>query len=189
MVAELLKKILFSADIHQICGKKSRLAAVLSRNRFETYVFKLNIYFKQWNAQNAALFGSSSTAADIPRTFANACHHLFSWSVKAQVTCKEKFQGRVISEKTYIFLHDVMSQKCSIVPFYGDCANSHHFPFPVYFGPLWRNWRAQSKNDPLIFRPFLKVFRSSWILACGHFQKWAKNQGIVLALSPPIAHA
>ena len=23
------------------------------------------------------------------------------------------------------------------------------------------NWRAQSKNDPLIFRPFLKVFRSS----------------------------
>ena len=48
------------------------------------------------------------------------------------------------------------------------------------------NWRAQSKNDPLIFRPFLKVFRSSWILACGHFQKWPKNQGIVLALSPPI---
>ena len=28
-------------------------------------------------------------------------------------------------------------------------------------------WKAQSKNDPLIFRPFLKVFRSSWILACG----------------------
>ena len=88
-----LKKYLFSADIHQICGKKSRLAAVVSRNRFETYVFKLHIYFKQWNAQNAALFGSSSTAADIPRTFANACHHLFSWSVKAQVTFKEKFQG------------------------------------------------------------------------------------------------
>ena len=48
------------------------------------------------------------------------------------------------------------------------------------------NWKAQSKNNPLIFRPFLKVFRSSWILACGHFQKWPKNQGIVLALSPPI---
>ena len=48
------------------------------------------------------------------------------------------------------------------------------------------NWRAQSKNDPLIFWPFLKVFRSSWILACGHFQKWPKNQGIILALSPPI---
>ena len=30
-----------------------------------------------------------------------------------------------------------------------------------------RNWKAQRKNDPLIFRPFLKVFRSSWILACG----------------------
>ena len=26
----------FSADIHQICDKKSRLGAVLSRNRFET---------------------------------------------------------------------------------------------------------------------------------------------------------
>ena len=25
----------------------------------------------------------------------------------------------------------------------------------------YNNWRAQSKNDPLIFRPFLKVFRSS----------------------------
>ena len=50
---------------------------------------------------------------------------------------------------------------------------------------LWPKWRAQSKDDPLIFQPFLKVFRSSWILACGHFQKWPKNQGIVLALSPP----
>ena len=56
-------------------------------------------------------------------------------------------------------------------------------------GPLcMNNWKAQSKNDPLIFRPFLKVFRSSWILACGHFQKWPKNQGIVLALSPPITY-
>ena len=26
------------------------------------------------------------------------------------------------------------------------------------------------------------IIRSSWILACGHFQKWPKNQGIVLAL-------
>ena len=50
------------------------------------------------------------------------------------------------------------------------------------------NWKAQSKNNPLIFRPFFKVFRSSWILACGHFQKWPKNQGIVLALSPPIGN-
>ena len=40
-------------------------------------------------------------------------------------------------------------------------------------------WKAQSKNDPLIFRPFLKVFRST----SEHFQKWPKNQGIVLALS------
>ena len=48
------------------------------------------------------------------------------------------------------------------------------------------NWKAQSKNDPLIFWLFLKVFRSSWILARGHFQKWLRNQGIILALSPPI---
>ena len=41
---------------------------------------------------------------------------------------------------------------------------------------------------PWFFWPFLKVFRSSWILACGHFQKWRKNQGIVLALSPPIVY-
>ena len=54
-------------------------------------------------------------------------------------------------------------------------------------GPLcMNNWKAQSKNDPLIFRPFLKVFRSSWQLL--HFQKWRKNQGIVLALSPPITY-
>ena len=54
-------------------------------------------------------------------------------------------------------------------------------------GPLcMNNWKAQSKNDPLIFRPFLKVFRSSWQLL--HFQKWPKNQGIVLALSPPITY-
>ena len=32
---------------------------------------------------------------------------------------------------------------------------------------VMNNWKAQSKNDPLIFWPFLKVFRSSWILACG----------------------
>ena len=58
--------------------------------------------------------------------------------------------------------------------------------FQSFHNLLKGNWKAQSKNDPLIFRPFLKVFRSSWILACGHFQKWPKNQGIVLALSPPI---
>ena len=57
---------------------------------------------------------------------------------------------------------------------------------PAYWVIYANNWKAQSKNDPLIFRLFLKVFRSSWILACGHFQKWPKNQGIVLALSPPI---
>ena len=48
-----------------------------------------------------------------------------------------------------------------------------HF-FSVRWPDLWsilqlllNNWKAQSKNDPLIFQPFLKVFRSSWILACG----------------------
>ena len=34
-------------------------------------------------------------------------------------------------------------------------------------------WRAQSKNDPLIFQPFLKVFRSSWQLLLKTF----KNTG------------
>ena len=48
------------------------------------------------------------------------------------------------------------------------------------------NWRAQSKNDPLIFRPFLKVSTCQNSTTSEHFQKWPKNQGIVLALSPPI---
>ena len=46
-------------------------------------------------------------------------------------------------------------------------------------------WRAQSKNDPLIFRPFLKVSTCQNSTTSEHFQKWPKNQGIVLALSPP----
>ena len=45
------------------------------------------------------------------------------------------------------------------------------------------NWRAQSKNDPLIFRPFLKVSTCQNSTTSEHFQKWPKNQGIVLALS------
>ena len=61
---------LFSTDIYQVCGKKSRLAAVLSRNRFETYVFKLHIFNLNNETRRMALFGSSSTAADIPRIFA-----------------------------------------------------------------------------------------------------------------------
>ena len=44
----------------------------------------------------------------------------------------------------------------------------------------------QSKNDPLIFRPFLKVSTCQNSTTSEHFQKWLKNQGIVLALSPPI---
>ena len=32
------------------------------------------------------------------------------------------------------------------------------------------NWKAQSKNDPLIFRPFLKVFRSSCQLLLNTFK-------------------
>ena len=44
------------------------------------------------------------------------------------------------------------------------------------------NWRAQSKNDPLIFRPFLKVSTCQNSTTSEHFQKWPKNQGIVLAL-------
>ena len=50
------------------------------------------------------------------------------------------------------------------------------------------NWRAQSKNDPLIFRPFLKVSTCQNSTTSEHFQKWPKNQGIVLALSPPITN-
>ena len=45
------------------------------------------------------------------------------------------------------------------------------------------NWRAQSKNDPLVFRPFLKVSTCQNSATSEHFQKWPKNQGIVLALS------
>ena len=45
------------------------------------------------------------------------------------------------------------------------------------------NWRAQSKNDILIFRPFLKVSTCQNSATSEHFQKWPKNQGIVLALS------
>ena len=44
------------------------------------------------------------------------------------------------------------------------CNNNSEFSETLTF---YHNWKAQSKNDPLIFRPFLKVFRSSWILACG----------------------
>ena len=51
---------------------------------------------------------------------------------------------------------------------------------------LISNWRAQSKNDPLIFWPFLKVSTCQNSTTSEHFQKWPKNQGIVLALSPPI---
>ena len=48
------------------------------------------------------------------------------------------------------------------------------------------NWRAQSKNNPLIFRPFLKVSTCQNSTTLEHFQTSPKNQGIVLALSPPI---
>ena len=56
-----------------------------------------------------------------------------------------------------------------------------------FFLGLDTNWRAQSKNDPLIFRPFLKVSTCQNSTTSEHFKKWLKNQGIVLALSPPIA--
>ena len=42
------------------------------------------------------------------------------------------------------------------------------------------NWRAQSKNDPLIFRPFLKVFRSSWQLLLNTFKNGWKIKGSFL---------
>ena len=67
---------------------------------------------------------------------------------------------------------------------------------PVILEQLWTsqhlpqtsilNWRAQSKNNPLIFRPFLKVSTCQNSTTSEHFQKWLKNQGIILALSPPI---
>jgi len=34
------------------------------------------------------------------------------------------------------------------------------------------NWKAICKNVPWIFRPFLKVLKTSWILACGLCFTW-----------------
>ena len=45
------------------------------------------------------------------------------------------------------------------------------------------NWKAQSKNDPLIFRPLIFQSTCQNSTTSEHFQKWPKNQGIVLALS------
>ena len=42
------------------------------------------------------------------------------------------------------------------------------------------NWKAQSKNDPLIFRPFLKVFRSSCQLLLNTFKNGRKIKGSFL---------
>ena len=45
---------------------------------------------------------------------------------------------------------------------------------------LLLNWKAQSKNDPLIFRPFLKVFRSSCQLLLNTFKNGRKIKGSFL---------
>ena len=69
-------------------------AAVLSRNRFETYVFKLHIL--NFNRETRRMRHSLAPWA-LLRTYRvfslYVCHHFFSWSVKAQVTFKERFQG------------------------------------------------------------------------------------------------
>ena len=55
---------------------------------------------------------------------------------------------------------------------------SHLLLVPYFSQPF--NWRAQSKNDPLIFRPFLKVFRSSWQLLLNTFKNGRKIKGSFL---------
>ena len=45
---------------------------------------------------------------------------------------------------------------------------------------MFYNWRAQSKNDPLIFQPFLKVFRRSWQLLLNTFKNGRKIKGLFL---------
>ena len=88
----IASKITFSADIHQIYGKKSRLAAVSSRNRYETYVFKLHIF--NLDNETRRMRHSSAPRADIPRIFALCLSSFFSWFVKAQVTFKKRLQGK-----------------------------------------------------------------------------------------------
>ena len=68
--------------------------------------------------------------------------------------------------------------------FPGKTVQSLKFNTPMM--KIIENWRAQSKNDPLIFQPFLKVSTCQNSTTSEHFQKWPKNQGIVLALSLPI---
>ena len=44
----------------------------------------------------------------------------------------------------------------------------------------------RARTIPWFFRPFLKVSTCQNSTTSEHFQKWLKNQGIILALSPPI---
>ena len=44
----------------------------------------------------------------------------------------------------------------------------------------------RARTIPCFFRPFLKVSTCQNSTTSEHFQKWPKNQGIILALSPPI---
>ena len=73
---------LFSTDIYQICGKKSRLAAVLSRNRFETYVFKLHIF--NLNNETRRMRHSSAPQALLRtyRVFSLYVYHIFFFVIR-----------------------------------------------------------------------------------------------------------
>ena len=73
-----MTKTFFSANIHQICGKKSRLAAVLSQNRFETNVFKLHIFHLNNKTRRMRHLLVLWTLLRTYRVFSlYACRHLF----------------------------------------------------------------------------------------------------------------
>ena len=64
---------------------------------------------------------------------------------------------------------------------------SNHLTFKIG-RVLFNKWRAQSKNDPLIFRPFLKVFRSSWQLLLNTFKNGRKIKGSFLLWTFQMIH-
>ena len=96
-------KNFFNADVQQICGKKSRLAAVLSRNKFETYVLKLHIF--NLNNETRRMRHSSAPRA-LLRTYPifslYARHNFFFVIRKGSSYILKTLTGLVISEKAYI---------------------------------------------------------------------------------------
>ena len=76
--------------------------------------------------------------------------------------------------------------KCNRIPKVGQQnfkASPHQMPnfaSHQFFSLCLGNWKAQSKNDLLIFRPFLKVFRSSCQLLLNTFKNGQKIKGSFL---------